>query len=128
MLRIMNFPSTRLRQFLHHRTLVRRDLHSSPVIASSDSSRTYYEELGLDSESTSEEIKQAFYTLSKENHPDLNPNDPDCLKKFQAINEAYNTLSNPKLRRLYDTGKLGRMSSVADREMSKHRVSTVLLV
>lgn len=116
----MNFASTKLSKALNQSKHVHRNLHISGVI-SSDHSRTYYDELGLDSESTSEEIKQAFYALSKENHPDLNQNDPDSLKRFQAINEAYNTLSNPKLRRLYDTGKLGRTTSVADREISKHR-------
>ena len=87
------------------------------------SKSTYYEDLEIDSDSTSDEIKDAFYQLSKKFHPDKNP-DPEAIKRFQAINEAYKTLGNPRLRRKYDTGTLGRMSSVADREISKHTVST----
>lgn len=96
-------------------TLARR------TFCSSSSKTSYYEDLGVDSDATAEEIKQAFYSQSKLYHPDRNPNDAESLKKFQSIQEAYDTLGNPRLRRKYDTGTLGRLSSVADREISKHK-------
>lgn len=82
---------------------------------------SYYDDLGLDPGASSEEIKSAFYKLSKENHPDMNRDDPIALTKFKSISEAYNTLSNPRQRTKYDKGVLGRTSSVAEREQASHR-------
>jgi len=83
---------------------------------------SYYEDLGLESTASSHEIKEAFYRLSKECHPDkVGEDNIEALLQFQAISEAYATLSDPKLRRKYDRGVLGRASSAADREASKHK-------
>eukprot|EP00092_Neocalanus_flemingeri_P006494 GFUD01007001.1.p1 GENE.GFUD01007001.1~~GFUD01007001.1.p1 ORF type:complete len:206 (-),score=29.45 GFUD01007001.1:46-663(-) len=81
----------------------------------------YYDDLGVHPQSSSKEIKDAFYKLSKEYHPDRNVDDPTALTKFQNISEAYDTLSNPAQRTKYDKGVLGRSSSVAEREASAHR-------
>lgn len=83
---------------------------------------TYYEDLGIISTASSKEIKDAFYNLSKECHPDkVGADNIEALKQFQAISEAYAVLSDPKLRRQYDRGTLGKLSSAADREASKHK-------
>jgi DnaJ-class molecular chaperone len=37
------------------------------------------------------------------NHPDRNPNDENAHTNFQKIGEAYQILSDPKLRVAYDT-------------------------
>jgi len=105
--------STRNIYFAH-----RRSLHLSVIHLAQQS---YYDDLGVHPQSTSKEIKNAFYQLSKEFHPDRNVENPNALKKFQAISEAYDTLSNPKKRTQYDKGVLGRSSSVAEREASSHR-------
>ena len=42
--------------------------------------------------------------------------------KFQSVVDAYEILGNSKLRRNYDRGKLGKVTSVADRETFKHEV------
>ena len=96
----------------------RRSLHLSAIYLSKQS---YYDDLGVHPQSSSKEIKNAFYQLSKEFHPDRNVDNTSALKKFQAISEAYDTLSNPKKRTQYDKGGLGRSSSVAEREASSHR-------
>ena len=52
---------------------------------------------------------QELFRLSKECHPDkIGQDNPEALQQFQAISEAYATLSDPKLRRQYDRGVLGR--------------------
>jgi len=82
---------------------------------------SYYEDLGILSTASSKEIKEAFYKLSKECHPDkVGADNVEALLQFQAISEAYSILSDPKLRRQYDRGVLGKMSSAADRDATKH--------
>ncbi len=83
---------------------------------------TYYDDLGLDSTASSKDIKAAYLDISKRYHPDVNPDNPAALEKFHRANEAHNVLSNPRLRRQYDRGRLGKMTSVADRESTTHRV------
>jgi len=89
--------------------------------SSVNSKSTYYEVLGVTSQATGREIKQAFLRLSKIHHPDKNIDSNSSADKFQAISEAYEVLGNPSLRSKYDIGVLGRSSSVAEREVSSHR-------
>ena len=71
---------------------------------------SYYEDLGILSTASSKEIKEAFYKLSKECHPDkVGADNVEALLQFQAISEAYSILSDPKLRRQYDRGVLGKL-------------------
>lgn len=84
-------------------------------------STSYYEDLEITPQASSKQIKEAYFKLSKQYHPDVTNNDEALLRKFQSVSEAYSVLSNPKLRRGYDTGKLGQGSSVADREVSAHQ-------
>ena len=64
----------------------------------------YYNILDINSNATSSEIKKAYYLKAKQNHPDRHPDDPDAHAKFQKIGEAYQVLSDEKLRANYDTG------------------------
>ena len=82
---------------------------------------SFYDDLGIHPQSTAREIKEAFYKLSKEYHPDKNVDNAEALKKFQSISEAYELLSNPAKRIKYDKGVLGRNSSVAESEAASHR-------
>ena len=63
----------------------------------------YYALLGLHPSATPIEIRRAYRKLSKRYHPDTTdlPNQT-ATSKFQELNEAYATLSNPEQRLLYD--------------------------
>ncbi len=86
---------------------------------------TLYEDLGLTADATDHAIRQAFLERSKLYHPDSRTSDPDAAAKFQKVAEAHEVLGNPRLRRQYDLGTLGRRESAADKEASYHRVSPV---
>ena len=62
-----------------------------------------YEILDVDPDSTAKEIKKQFRKLSIQYHPDRNPSD-EAAEKFEEIRGAYEILSNPDKRILYDTG------------------------
>eukprot|EP00090_Calanus_glacialis_P021586 TRINITY_DN33292_c0_g1_i1.p1 TRINITY_DN33292_c0_g1~~TRINITY_DN33292_c0_g1_i1.p1 ORF type:complete len:216 (+),score=59.71 TRINITY_DN33292_c0_g1_i1:265-912(+) len=108
-------PLSRASFLVQHRALHLSSIHLGQNL------KTYYEDLEVHPQSSSKEIKNAFYKLSKEFHPDRNVDNESALKKFQNISEAYDTLSNPDKRTKYDKGVLGRSSSVAEREAATHK-------
>lgn len=63
---------------------------------------TYYELFEISEDATPAEIKQAYRSLIKEWHPDLNPEKPDAAAITQEINKAYGILSDPLKRASYD--------------------------
>lgn len=62
----------------------------------------YYEELGISKNASEQDIKQAFRKLAKENHPDKTNGNKAKEEKFKRVNEAYQTLSDPKEKLKYD--------------------------
>ena len=79
----------RIRKFIFLRSVASRP-HKSP-----------YAVLGVAPKADIKEIKEKFYKLSKEHHPDISKN-ASSMEKFREIAEAYETLSNPELRNKYD--------------------------
>jgi curved DNA-binding protein len=63
--------------------------------------RDFYEILGISRDATADQIQQAFRTLARKFHPDVNA-DPSAEDRFKEINEAYQVLSDPALRKKYD--------------------------
>ncbi|MDI6828481.1 MAG: molecular chaperone DnaJ [Armatimonadota bacterium] len=64
--------------------------------------RDYYEVLGVDRGVSQEEIKKAYRRLARQYHPDVNKGDANAEELFKEINEAYDVLSDPKKREIYD--------------------------
>lgn len=64
-------------------------------------SKTFYEILNVSPLSTQDEIKQAYRTMAKKYHPDMNPG-IDTTSLMQEITEAYEVLSDVEKRRKYD--------------------------
>ena len=65
-------------------------------------SKDLYKILGVNKGANEKEIKKAYRKLSKEYHPDVNPNNKEAEEKFKEIAEAYSVLSDPQKRSNYD--------------------------
>jgi curved DNA-binding protein len=63
--------------------------------------RDYYEVLGVSRDATHEQIQEAFRTLARKYHPDVN-SAPGAEDRFKELNEAYHVLSDPDTRKRYD--------------------------
>jgi molecular chaperone DnaJ len=62
----------------------------------------YYATLGVGRNATDEEIRKAYRKLARKYHPDLNPGDKAAEEKFKKLQEAYEVLSDPKKKQMYD--------------------------
>lgn len=75
--------------------------------------KDYYKILGIPSGSNEDEIKKAYRKMALKFHPDKNK-DPNAEDKFKEIAEAYEVLSDPKKRVIYDQygedGEFGRFN------------------
>jgi molecular chaperone DnaJ len=63
----------------------------------------YYGTLGVRRDADADEIKKAYRRLARELHPDVNP-DPQTQERFKEITQAYEVLSDPEKRQMYDLG------------------------
>lgn len=64
--------------------------------------RDFYNVLGVGKSASEDEIRRAFRKLARELHPDVN-RAPDAAKKFAEVQRAYEALSDPQKRAMYDT-------------------------
>jgi molecular chaperone DnaJ len=62
----------------------------------------YYAILGVARNAKEAEIKKAYRRLARRNHPDVNPGDKSAEERFKRVQEAYDVLSDPKKRSMYD--------------------------
>lgn len=65
--------------------------------------KDFYDILQVSRNATEKEIKKAYRGLAKQYHPDANPDDPQAEAKFKVLTEAYEILSDPQKRQIYDT-------------------------
>lgn len=66
------------------------------------SKRDYYDILNVSKSATADEIKTSYRKLAMQFHPDRNPGDKEAEDKFKEVAEAYEALSDPQKRQVYD--------------------------
>ena len=64
--------------------------------------KNYYQVLGVGKKASQEEIKKAYRKLAVKYHPDKNQGNKTAEDKFKEVSEAYEVLSKPENRKLYD--------------------------
>ncbi len=62
----------------------------------------YYQALGVAREAGADDIRKAYRKLARKHHPDLNPGDKAAEDRFKKVQEAYDILSDPKKKQMYD--------------------------
>lgn len=66
------------------------------------SKKDYYEVLGINRSATQDEVKKAYRKKAMQYHPDRNPDNKEAEEKFKEVNEAYEVISDPQKRKMYD--------------------------
>jgi molecular chaperone DnaJ len=62
----------------------------------------YYQTLGVERSANAEDVRKAYRRLARKHHPDLNPGDKSAEDTFKKVQEAYDVLSDPKKKEIYD--------------------------
>jgi molecular chaperone DnaJ len=62
----------------------------------------YYKLLGVSRHAKPEDIKKAYRRLARRHHPDVNPGNKESEERFKQVSEAFDILSDPRKREVYD--------------------------
>ena len=81
--------------------------------------KSFYKILGVDQRADPEKIKKAYRRAAKRCHPDISPKGEE---KFKAVQEAYETLSDPEKRAVYDRDTLEKPVHVTNVYSSPYSV------
>ncbi|XP_064099667.1 dnaJ homolog subfamily C member 5-like isoform X9 [Macrobrachium nipponense] len=101
-------------------------MESDPLLNHKTTGDSLYETLGLQKESTTEEIKKTYRKLALKYHPDKNPNNPEAAEKFKEINYAHGILSDSTKRNIYDN--YGSLGLYIAEQFGEENVNTYFLV
>ncbi|KAJ3120975.1 DnaJ sub C member 7 [Nowakowskiella sp. JEL0407] len=88
---------------------IQRALRSAQAAQKQAKRKDYYKILGVDRDASDNEIKKAYRKCALQHHPDKNallpPEEKEASEnKFKQIQEAYNVLSDPQKKRMFDSG------------------------
>lgn len=72
------------------------------MVARGKMEEDYYRVLGINRTASVAEIQKAYREMARKHHPDMNPDDKKAKERFQAVQRAYEVLSDPQKRELYD--------------------------
>ena len=64
--------------------------------------KDFYQVLGVGKDASASDIKKAYRTLARQNHPDSNPGDQAKHDRFKQVAEAYDVIGDPDKRKKYD--------------------------
>ena len=81
---------------------------------SSNEPKSFYDVLGVKRDASTDEIRKAYILKAKQYHPDRYKNKERANKKMQIINEAYETLRDPKKRASYDSRPFSHKSESSE--------------
>jgi DnaJ-class molecular chaperone len=84
--------------------------------------RNFYDVLGVEADADDEQLRDAFQSLAKVFHPDLNEGDAQAERRFREIRQAYSTLKDPRTRAAYELGLAHQ------RRSARRRVSTAAMM
>jgi molecular chaperone DnaJ len=75
--------------------------------------KDYYRVLGVSDTASQKDIRSAFRKLSRQYHPDANPDDTAAEERFKEVSAAYDVVGDPEKRKEYDeVRKLGPMGGM----------------
>lgn len=89
--------------FLHYRRLICPPVRA--LVSSVERSSSFYELLGISEDVGLRDIKQAYRQLARKYHPDVCPPEQaeEYTRRFIEVQEAYETLSDPRRKNMYDS-------------------------
>src|SRR5262245_52836921 len=88
---------------------------------------TLYHVLGLSREASEQQVKAAFRALARRFHPDVNAGDQIAEQRFKEVNQAYETLADPKARVAYDRALVCQQTKARGRSLSLVATATATL-
>ncbi len=90
--------------------------------------RDYYEVLSVERAANGDEIKRAYRRMAMKWHPDRNPGDPKAETEFKACAEAYEVLSDPERKQLYDTHGHAGLRQAPGHDFSRMRPDDIFSI
>jgi len=94
----------------------------------SRSAPNHYAALGLDRGCSTAQIREAYRVFAKQLHPDRNCNSRESVERTQALNAAYEILSDPEKREEYDRGLANAEKNVRSRAAKTEKIFKELLL